>query len=164
MLRVTDAINAARARGASLFHFAEFLRVPCLEQQSARSFMSWAPAANNSLQLSNPATMTASRMAPLPPGGAPQKTAAEVLGVAYFGGEPGTFSFVDPDFSLGEAAASSWRIVLDSDTDRLPDVPAVCRVVAASLPLANVCVLQDDQQLLAYIGGRKPGRDTTSIL
>src|SRR3989449_1402377 len=99
----------------------------------------------------NPATMTASRMAPLGNGSGGL--------VLLFGGEP-TFSFVDPDliYSGSGSQLIAYRFSTATQT-ALHDVRSC--LPGITFHALNVSISKDDQQLLAYVGGASQDGDTT---
>jgi len=149
MLRVTDA-NTRPDRAGRFFMSPSSSESTAWNTNSTKFYVLGAGGEQIPYNF-NPATMTASRMAPLGNGSGGL--------VLLFGGEP-TFSFVDPDliYSGSGSQLVAYRFSTATQT-ALHDVRSC--LPGITFHALNVSVSKDDQQLLAYIGGASQDADTT---
>jgi hypothetical protein len=149
MLRVTDANT--RPDRAGRFYMSPSSAESTAWNTNSTKFYVLDSGGNQIPYDFNPATMTASRMAPLGNG-----SGGLVLNL---GGEP-TFSFVDPDLLYGGSGSQfvAYRFSTATQTG-LHDVRSC--LPGITFHALEVSVSKDDQQMLAYIGGAAQNADTT---
>jgi hypothetical protein len=149
MLRVTDANT--RPDFVGRFFMSPGSAESTAWNTNSTKFYVMGSAGEQLVYNFNPATMTASRVAPLGNGSGGL--------VLNFGGEP-TFSFVDPDLIYSGSGSQfvAYRFSTATQT-ALHDVRSCLPGIA--FHALNVSISKDDQQLLAYIGGGSQNADTT---
>jgi hypothetical protein len=149
MLRVTDA-NTRPDRVGRFFMSPSSAESTAWNTNSTKFYVMGSGGEQIPYNL-NPATMTASRVAPLGNGSGGL--------VLNFGGEP-TFSFVDPDLIYSGSGSQfvAYRFSTATQT-ALHDVGSC--LPGITFHALNVSISKDDQQFLAYVGGASQDADTT---